>query len=770
MSKKKGNKKSSIKKFFLWIWLLFMSPFIGFFSLLGLASIGVFGKLPTFEELENPKSNQASIVYSQDGKVLGKYYIENRVNVAYEDISPNVVNALVSTEDERFYKHSGIDKEALLRAVMRGGKDGGGSTVTQQLAKLLFHDRPKSKIDRVLQKFKEWVIALRLERNYTKKEILTMYLNIADFGHNIFGINSASRIFFNKTPSELSITESSLLIGLLKAPTAYSPIKYPEKCKLRRNTVMLQQVKNKKLKREEYEKLKNEPLIVDYDKVNSRIQKNMYGHGEMAPYFLEELKKDVQVWCDANINPATGKPYNMYKDGLRIYTTIDSRMQRYAEEAVNEYMPELQDKFFKSKKGKKNAPFSYQLKEDDIEKLIRNAWKNSDSYRKLKDEGMSEKEIEDIFTTPVRMSAFSWRGIRDTTMSPRDSIIYSKYFLMNGLMAMDPHTGYVKAWVGGIDFRFFKYDHVRAGKYDKTKKMILPGGGRQVGSTFKPFVYALAMQEGRSPCEQVPNVKVCIEEGVDKPWCPDNSGDQGEGQMVSLRYALANSINYISALLMKQYGPNAVANLVKKMGITSFIEAVPSICLGTPDISVFEMVGAHSTFYNKGIYTKPIFLLRIEDKNGNVLEEFTAEHREVMNEESAYLMIELMRGVVLQGTAGRLRSRYKFKEPVAGKTGTTQNNSDGWFIGGVPDLVTGVWTGAEDRSVHFYSTAEGQGANMALPIWAIFMRKVYDDLSIQLNRGDFEKPRTPLTIELDCKDYQEEIREEERFNDVNFDN
>lgn len=770
MAKKKTAKKSNKRRFFLWVWLLIMTPIFGLFALLGLASLGAFGKLPTFEELENPRSNQASIIYSSDGQILGKYYVENRVNVEYEEISPNVINALVSTEDERFYRHSGIDSWALFRAVLRAGKDGGGSTITQQLSKLLFHDKPKSKIDRVLQKFKEWVIALRLERNYTKKEILTMYLNIADFGHNIFGVNSASRIFFNKKPSELSITEASLLVGLLKAPTYYSPIKHPDNCLRRRNTVMQQQIKNKKLTKAEYEKLKNEPLIVDFDRVNARIQKNMYGHGEMAPYFLEELKKDVQIWCDDHVNPSTGKPYNMYKDGLRIYTTIDSRMQRYAEESVNQYMPELQDKFFKSKKNKKNAPFSYELKQEEIDKLVRSAWKNSDAYRKLKDEGISDTEIETIFNTPVQTTAFTWRGSRDTVLSPRDSIIYSKYFLMNGLMSMDPHTGYVKAWVGGIDFNYFKYDHVRAGKYDKNKKLILPGGGRQVGSTFKPFVYALAMMEGRSPCEQVPNVKVCIEEGVDKPWCPDNSGKEGEGQMVTLRYALANSINYISALLMKQYGPTAVANLVKKMGVTSPIEAVPSICLGTPDISVFEMVGAHSTFYNKGIYTKPIFLLRIEDKNGAVLQEFTAEHHEVMNEESAYLMIELMRGVVLQGTAGRLRSRYKFTEPVAGKTGTTQNNSDGWFIGGVPDLVTGVWTGAEDRSVHFYSTAEGQGANMALPIWAIYMRKVYDDKNIEMHRGDFEKPRTPITTELNCKDYLEDIKEEDRQNDVNFDN
>jgi len=767
-----SKKSKETNRWKIWLWLVVFSPLIMLLLIFAMASLGVFGPLPTFEELENPKSNQASVVYSIEGKELGKYYIENRTNVAYEEISPNVFNALIATEDERFYKHSGIDAEALARVakgiLMRESK-GGGSTITQQLAKLLFHDRPKSKLERVFQKFKEWVIALRLERNYTKKEIITMYLNIADFGHNIFGISSASKIYFDKKPIDLSINEASMLVGLLKAPTRYSPIKNPERCKTRRNTVLMQQVKNKFLTREQYEVLKDEPVILDYQSLNKRIEKNTYGYGDLAPYFMEELKKDLLAWSNQHINPQTGKPYNIYKDGLRIYTTIDYKMQSYAEQAVKEYMPELQDKFFRSKKGKKNAPFSYDLKQEEIEKIIQQAIKRSDGYKKMKEEGMSEEEIQRVFNTPVPMKVFSWRGERDTVLSPRDSIIYHKYFLHNGVLAMNPHTGHVKAWVGGIDFRYFKYDHVRAGRYDKKTKSVLPAGGRQVGSTFKPFVYALAMMEGRSPCEQLPNVRVCIEKGVDKPWCPDNSGNYKEGSMVTMREALANSINYISALLMKQYGPHAVVNLVRKMGITSPIEPVPSICLGTPDVSVIEMVGAFSTFFNKGIYTRPIFLLRIEDKNGSVLQEFTTERREVMNEESAYLMIELLKGVVLQGTAGRLRSRYKFTAPVAGKTGTTQNNSDGWFIGGTPDLVCGVWTGAEDRSVHFYSTAEGQGANMALPIWAIFMKKVYDDTDIVLNRGDFEKPATPITIELNCKEYNASLWEEQRNNDVNFD-
>ncbi|MCX7743370.1 MAG: transglycosylase domain-containing protein [Flavobacteriales bacterium] len=768
----KSNKNTSTNRWKLWLWLIVFSPLIMLLLVFGLAALGVFGPLPTFEELENPKSNQATVVYSIEGKELGKYYIENRTNVSYEEISPNVFNALIATEDERFYKHSGIDAEALARVakgIITRDSKGGGSTITQQLAKLLFHNKPKSKLERVFQKFKEWVIALRLERSYTKKEIITMYLNVADFGHNIFGISSASKIYFDKKPIDLSINEASMLIGLLKAPTRYSPIKNPERCKTRRNTVLMQQVKNKFITREQYEALKNEPVILDYQSLDKRIEKNTYGHGDLAPYFMEELKKDLQVWCEQHVNPQTGKPYNIYKDGLRVYTTIDYKMQTYAEQAVKEYMPELQDKFFRSKKGKKNAPFSYELKQEEIEKIIQQAIRRSDGYKKMKEDGMSDEEIQRVFNTPVPMKVFSWKGERDTVMSPRDSIIYHKYFLHNGVLAMNPHTGHVKAWVGGIDFRYFKYDHVRAGRYDKKSKMVLPAGGRQVGSTFKPFVYAMAMMEGRSPCEQLPNVRVCIEKGVDKPWCPDNSGDYKEGSMVTMREALANSINYISALLMKQYGPHAVVNLVKKMGITSPIDPVPSICLGTPDVSVIEMVGAFSTFFNKGIYTRPIFLLRIEDKNGSVLQEFVTERREVMNEQSAFLMVELMKGVVLQGTAGRLRSRYKFTAPVAGKTGTTQNNSDGWFIGGTPDLVCGVWTGAEDRSVHFYSTAEGQGANMALPIWAIFMKKVYDDTEIELNRGDFDKPATPVTIELDCKEYNAGQWEEQQEKDVDFD-
>jgi len=750
------------------------SPFLMVALLITLAVTGALGEMPDFKELEDPQRNLASIVYSSDGKVMGKYYVENRVAVDYEDISPNVINALIATEDVRFDKHSGIDIKRLTGAVLKLGRDGGASTITQQLAKLLFHKKPESKFARLVQKVKEWVIALELERSYTKKEILTMYLNQADFGHNIYGINSASKIYFDKTPNELDVEEAAMLVGLLKAPTKYSPVttfkkKKPEVTINRRNTVLNQMAKYGKITRAEAEKLKKTPVIVDMEKLQQRISRNAFGHGESAPYFMEELKKDVEAWCNTNINPRTKKNYNLYTDGLRVYTTIDSRIQKYAEDAVAEYMPKLQALFFKTKKGKKNAPFASHLKPEEIEKIVMQGVKQSDGYKALKAEGMSETDIMKEFKTPKAMTVFGWNGPVDTTMTPWDSVVYHKSFLMNGLMCMDPHTGEIKAWSGGVDFEYFKYDHVRAGKYDKKTKSILPGGGRQVGSTFKPFVYAMAMREGRSPCEEVPNVKVCIESAWSR-WCPDNSGGPPEGSMISLKVALANSVNYISAYLIKQYGAPAVVKLVKELGVTTQIDANPSICLGTPDISVYEMVGAFSAFFNKGIYNKPIFLTRIEDKNGNTLAEFTSESREVLNEEAAFLMVELMKGVVLQGTAGRLRSTYKFKEPVAGKTGTTQSNSDGWFIGGTPDLVCGVWTGADDRTVRFVSTGYGQGANMALPIWGLFMRRVYDDTSIKINRGDFDKPATPPTVTLNCGDYRQDQNEDNFYNTINFDN
>lgn len=733
-------KNTSDKKQVKLAWLIGFSPLIGLVLMLFLAAVGLFGKLPSFEELENPRSNQSSIIYSADGKVLGKYYIQNRTNVAYDEISPSLIDALVATEDERFYNHSGIDGKATLRAVLSGGGEGGGSTITQQLAKILFHgqERKGGKINRLFQKFKEWVISAKLERNYTKNEILTMYLNMADFGHEIFGVQTASKIYFNKKPSELETHEAALLVGLLKAPTRYSPIKNPERCKNRRNTVLDQMVKNDKITKEEAATFKEKPVVADEGKLWERVQRNQFGVGELAPHFTSELKKDLQRWCNSHTK-ANGENYDIYRDGLRIYTTIDSKMQKYAEQATLEWMSQLQQQFYKSKKGSKNGPFDSRMKAEDVEKNLRKTMKESGRYKSAKEEGLTEAEIDKEFKTPVKMRVFSYRGERDTIMSPWDSIVYYKYFLQCGLMSMETRTGHVKAWVGGVDFKNFKFDHVRASQ-------------RQVGSTFKPFVYAMAINEKNSPCMQVPNNTICIDN-----WCPSNSSSYKEGQMMSLKEALAHSVNKVSAFLMKQYGPSAVLKFADKLGIdVSDIDPVPAICLGTPDITVYEMVGAFNTFANRGVHIKPQYLLRIEDKNGNILEEFYPERNEAMDEVSAYLMVELMKGVVLEGTAGRLRRTYKFSKPVGGKTGTTQNNSDGWFIGFTSDLTTGVWAGGEDRQVRFRSTAQGQGANMALPTWAIYMNKVYADPELQYQGAEFEKPKVEILIETNCGEYRED--------------
>lgn len=748
----KASKNTS--KTWKWALLIGFSPLLALVFMLFLAAVGAFGKLPTFDELENPRSNQSSIIYSSDGKVLGKYYIQNRTSVKYEDIAPSLIDALIATEDERFMNHSGIDGEAIVRAVVMLGRDGGGSTITQQLAKILFHGQEDKggKVQRILHKFKEWVISAKLERNYTKEEIVTLYLNMADFGHEIFGVQTAAKTFFNKKPSELTVNESALLVGLLKAPTRYSPISHPDRCLTRRNTVINQMVKNDKISKEEGEAFKKMPLIADEAKVWERVQRNQFGMGDLAPHFTMELKKDLQKWCKSHTKE-DGQNYDIYRDGLRIYTTIDSKMQKYAEQAVQEWMSTLQAQFYKTKKGSKNGPFDTRMKAEDVEKNLRSAMKQSGRYKTAKEEGLSDDEIEKEFKTPVKMRVYSYRGDRDTVMSPWDSIVYYKYFLQCGLMSMETHTGHVKAWVGGIDFKNFKYDHVR-------------GAQRQVGSTFKPFVYGMAIQEGISPCAQYPNTTVC-----DGDWCPKNSSDYKEGEMMSLKEALAHSVNKISAYLIKQYGASAVLKFASKLGVdTKDIDPVPAICLGTPDITLYEMVGAFNTFANHGVHIKPQYLLRIEDKNGNILEEFYPERNEAMDEVSAYLMVELMKGVVLEGTAGRLRRTYKFTYPVAGKTGTTQNNSDGWFIGYTPDISTGVWAGGEDRQVRFRSTAYGQGANMALPTWAIYMNKVYNDPYLKYSHGDFEKPKVEINVETNCGEYRDDLREiQEDLNPEDFD-
>lgn len=719
-------------------WLIVWLPFIFLFLLVSLISTELFFDLPSVVELQNPKSNLATVIYSSDSKTLGKYYSENRVSVKYYELDQDLIDALISTEDARFKDHSGIDVKALARSasgVITGNMNkGGGSTLTQQLAKMMFPRQKLSKPKMVLQKLKEWVIAARLEKNYTKDEILAMYLNKFDFLNQAVGIKSAAQIYFNRSQDSLEIQQAAMLIGMAKNPSLFNPIKKADTTLHRRNVVLSQMVKYGFLTKEKFDSLKALPLGI-------KFQPEDHNDG-LAPYFREYLRENfMKEWCEKHINPETNKPYNIYKDGLKIYTTIDSRMQGYAEEAVNEHMTDLQKLFNKECKTKKNAPFAWNVNKEQIENIMVSSMKRSDRYRGLKNDGLSREEILVEFKKPVKMTVYSIRGEIDTVMSPWDSIRYYKSFLHTGFIAIQPTTGYVKAWVGGVNHKHFKFDHVKVGR-------------RQVGSTFKPFVYALAIQEGYSPCYQVPNVRTCITTPDGKEWCPDNSdGEKGTGKMITLRKALAGSVNYVSAFLIKRFGPEAVINLVRRMGITAPIDAVPSICLGTPDISVFEMVAANATFANKGTYIQPTFITRIEDKNGKVLEEFMPTTDEVFSEQNAFAIIQLMRGVVDYGTGARLRGKYNLRNEIAGKTGTTQNNADGWFMGLTPELVAGCWTGGEERSVHFNSTNEGQGASMALPIWGKFFQKIYADKTLKLTKTGFQKPNNMGDVELDCSAY-----------------
>jgi penicillin-binding protein 1A len=616
---------------------------------------------------------------------------------------------------------------------------GGGSTISQQLAKNLFpRQENPSAVSIVFRKFKEWIIAIKLERNYTKEEILAMYLNTVDFGSQSFGIKSAAKTYFNKKPSELNIEESAMLIGMLKAPSWFSPVRNPDRAMKRREVVLKQMMKYKYITEEQYESLRIKKL----DMTKYRLQDQNAGP---ATYFREYLRQYLTEWCSKHKKP-DGTTYNLYKDGLKIYSTINSKMQRYAEDAMREYLgKELQPEFYRHWKGVRNAPFDYSMEQSDIKALLETAMKRSDRYIRLKNAGTAEDKIKNIFNTPTHMMVFSYKGEHDTLMTPMDSVKYYKWFLQSGLMSMEPQTGYVRAYVGGIDYRYFKYDHVCSGK-------------RQVGSSFKPFIYTLAMQEGEfSPCSKLPNVPVTFDMGDGTKYTPKNAGtakEEREGEMITLKWALANSVNFISAYLIKRYSPAAVVKVARKMGITSPIEAVPSLCLGTSDLSVYEMTGAYSTFANKGVYVQPIFITRIEDKNGNVLETFTPKTNEAISEETAYLMILLMKAVTEYGTGVSLRYQYKFTNPMAGKTGTTQNQSDGWYMGITPYLVTGVWVGCEDRSVHFRDIVSGQGAHMALPIWAKYMLKVYADKSLGIKKDDFEKPAKELSVEIDCDKYE----------------
>jgi len=741
MTKKKKNKKRDIKVYLIVLWTLFVLFGVSVFLLFHGIVHEWFGEMPTFEELENPETNLATEIYSADGKILGTYYIENRSNVSYADISPDLIHALLAIEDVRFYEHSGIDKRALFRVakgLMTGQSDqGGGSTITQQLAKNLFpRGENLSKIKLVIRKLQEWVTASKLEYNYSKDEIIAMYLNTVFYGHNAYGIKKAAETFFSKEPNELTLEEAALLAGVVNAPTKFSPKRNPKNALNRRNLVLKRMETNGYITEAQYDSISQIPIDMSHFGVLDH-------KAGQATYFREFLRGVMHDWAKNHYKP-DGTPYNIYKDGLRIYTTIDSRMQKYAEEAVREHLAlDLQPAFYRHWKDDPKAPFV--LKEqEDVEKIMMLSMKRSERYRVLRKAGWSMDSIIANFNTPTQMMLFSWEGPIDTVLSPMDSIRYSKFFLQSSLMSVETGTGHVKAYVGGNDYRFFQYDHVTQAK-------------RQVGSTFKPFLYALAMQEGEyTPCTKVPNISYSIQLPDGKFWEPKDSGKNKFGEEVTLRWALAHSNNRISAYLMKRFGPEAVIQMARRMGVRSDIPAVPSICLGVCDVSLYEMVGAMSTFANKGVYVKPIFITKIEDKNGNVIETFKAEQREAMDDVTAYKMVELMKGVVYEGTGVRLRYKYGLRNPIAGKTGTTQNQSDGWFMGITPDLTTGVWTGAEDRSVHFKTITLGQGSNMALPIWALYMKKVYADPTLHVSQGDFPKPVANIDLDFDCDKYEEE--------------
>jgi penicillin-binding protein 1A len=707
------------------------------------ASWGLLGSMPSFEDLENPDSNLATEIISADGVVIGKYFEKNRSQLKYSDLPKNLVQALVATEDERFYDHSGIDGRGTLRAILSLGTSGGASTLTQQLAKQLFHGEGSKFLPfRIIQKAKEWIIAIRLERQYTKNEIIAMYCNVYDFGNNSVGVNSAAKTYFSKEPKELTISESAILVGMFKNSGLYNPVKNPEGVFNRRNVVLKQMEKADIIT--EAEKLKLQSLPI---KLNFKLESHKDG---TATYFREYLREYMKKWVEENKKP-DGSDYNIYRDGLRIYTTIDSRMQLYAEEAVEAHMANMQEEFFEQAKDNKNAPF-VNISQAETDRIMKKAMKASARWNIMESNDKSEEEIIASFKQKTKMKVFTWKGERDTIMTPLDSIRYYKHFLQSGLMAMEPQTGNIKAWVGGINYKYFQYDHVGQ-------------GARQVGSTFKPFVYATAIEQlNMSPCDSILDGPFMIRKGehnVTADWEPRNSDQKYRG-MVTLKRALANSINTVSAKLIDKTGPEAVVELTHKLGVTSEIPAQPSIALGAVEITVQDMVAAYSTFANQGVYVKPQFLRKIEDKSGVVLYEPVPESHDVLNKDIAFAVIKLLEGVTEGGSGERLRTEgggngdnrwtgypYMFKNPIAGKTGTTQNQSDGWFMGMVPNLVTGVWVGCEDRSARFRSLTYGQGATSALPVWGYFMKKCYEDETLNVSKEDFDRPAN-LGIKVDC--------------------
>lgn len=866
-------KKTSYKSYVIGFWIVFCLGIGSVYYLFdGITNDELLGKLPSFEQLENPNTSLATQLLSSDGKLLGTIFKENRSLAEYQELSPYLIEALVSTEDVRYYDHSGIDGKSLARAVLKGGSSGGGSTISQQLAKMLFTEQVvKNKFQRALQKLKEWVVAVQIEEQYTKNEILTMYFNTLDFVNNAAGVKSASQVYFNTTPDSLKIEQAAMFVGMAKNPSLFNPLRKPDTTLFRRNVVLSQMQKNNKITQEEYDSLKLLPLGLDFTRASHR--------SGIATYFREEVRSKVKsIFRD--LKKPDGTKYDIYKDGLKIYTSINYNMQKYAENAVETHLKkELQPAFFKHWKSKssslkKYAPFYFEdytaeekanavenlinrgirsssryktkldakpklkaltyaynrayyknliwenqvkkyddkryLVQQELNRLNRDTtnaqyilkekknvrkkidfWQDSIAYYKekiedfedelnekktayLKEWNPFDKKMMAHFDEKIPMKIFTWDGEKDTILSPRDSVIHHKWYLRSGLLSIDPHTGYIRAWVGGINYKYFQYDHVRA--------------TRQVGSTFKPFVYATAIENGVNPCEEYLNEEVTFPAGLyglEEPWRPKNAGGDSrlDGQPLTLKMALANSINAVTARIMKNFGPEAVINVARRCGITTPIEPVPSICLGTPDVSLFDMVSAYCVFANKGIRIQPQFITRIEDKNGAVIWSPIPEKREAMTEENAYRMIELLSGVATYGPKVKGKSTYgtgiRLRSPnrpyanipysikISGKTGTTQMQSDGWFMGITPDLVTGVWTGCEDRAAHFLSLRLGMGTNMALPIWGYYMNSIYKDPSLKISKGDFEKPESLKNEEFNCTKRKENFQ----FNsdEVDFD-
>ncbi|MGP1362469.1 MAG: transglycosylase domain-containing protein [Bacteroides sp.] len=776
-----GGKRHYSPVFGRIFWGIFLGGVLFIVILFVMIAQGFFGVMPTFEELENPNSNLASEVLADDQTTLGAFYIQNRSFVGRQELSQGLVDALIATEDIRFYEHSGIDARGLgrvlFKTVMLGkGEAGGGSTITQQLAKNLFprdSTYSNSKIANILRlgisKFKEWITAIKLERNYTKDEILTMYLNTVPFGSNAYGIKMAARTFFNTTPDSLKLEEAAVLVGLVKGPSWYSPVRNPERSKERRNTVLQQMLRYHKISQREYDSLSELPLTLHFQVQdhNSGIatylrehlrqimtapfpQPQMYYQHEQYQHdSIEWIHNPLYGWCQKNKKP-DGSVYNLYRDGLRIYTTINANLQRYAEESVIEHIGTTLQPAFDAEK-KRNL-FSWDVKTRVRELTLRSGLHQSERYRNLKRAGVSEKDIEENFDTPTEMTLFTWKhGARDTVMTPRDSILYVKRQLRVGFMAQEPGTGRVRAYVGGTNFKFYKYDQVYTAR-------------RQIGSTIKPFLYTLAMQEGYSPCMKVPNVPQVFEV-ADTIWSPKNSNPtKKDGEMVTLKWGLANSVNNISAWLIKQFSPEAMAELLRRFGIRSHIDEVPSIFLGTSIISVYELVASYGVFASGGVYTEPYLVSRIEDKSGNILATFTPQRREVISQETAYRMLSLLRSVVDQGSGKRLRYMYRLEGPLGGKTGTTQNNADGWFMCVHPNIVMGTWVGAEDPAVHFSSMALGQGAAMALPIQGLFLQKAYADSTTGI-RPDVKwaVPESLQGVSFDCDETHEDPTEGDEY-------